>query len=118
MFLVRFSRYLFLVFSFVNKMTGKTNILTDVMNDQSSNINLKIWSKTGDIFQENFPIYQTKFSHVKYLAMKYLFEENYFDEMDNYKLISIGSKRVIDEDKTLSEERVKNGGLFTLSTIK
>lgn len=92
-------------------MTGKTNILTDVMNDQSSNVYLKIWSNSGDIFQENFPIYQTKFSHVKYSAMKCLFKENYFDEMDNYKLISIDSKRVIDEEKTLSEERVQNGGL-------
>jgi len=93
-------------------MTGKTNILTDVMNDQCSSISVKIWSRTGDVFQEHFPLHQTKFSHVKYLAMKYLFQENYFDEMDNYKLISIDSKRVIDESKTLSDERVKNGGLF------
>jgi hypothetical protein len=32
------------------------------------------------------------------------------DEIENYKLISIESKRTIDEQKTLREEKVKDGG--------
>lgn len=99
--MVRFSRFLSF---FVNKMTQKAN-------DQSENITLRICSsKTGGIFQEIFPVHQTTFARIKYLATQFLFKKIQLDEIENYKLISIESKRTIDEQKTLREEKVKDGG--------
>jgi hypothetical protein len=95
-------------------MTQETNAMVDMTNDQSPNITLRICEKTGGIFQEIFPIYQTTFARVKYLAIQFLFKKNPLEEIENYKLISIGSKRTIDEKKTLREERVKNGDEFIL----
>jgi len=91
-------------------MTGKTNAISNVIDDQSQNITLKIWSNTGGFFQKIFPTHQTTFAYVKYLAIQFLFQNNHLNEIDNYKLISIESKKTIDEQKTLDQERVKDGG--------
>lgn len=111
-FLVRFSRFLF----FVNKMTGKTKaICKDIVDCQSENITLKIWSKTGESFQRIFPIDRTTFAYVKYLAIQVLVNEN---EIENYKLISIKTRKTIDEKKTLEEENVIDGGEFSIDSEK
>jgi len=91
-------------------MTEKTNAISDTINDQSQHITLKIWSNTGAIFQNRFSMNQTTFAHVKYLAIQFLLKNIHLDEVENYRLISIESKRTIDEQKTLSQERVKDGG--------
>jgi hypothetical protein len=85
--------------------------MTQKANDQSQTITLRICSsKTGGIFQGIFPVHQTTFARVKYLATQFLFKKIQLDEIENYKLISIESKRTIDEQKTLREEKVKDGG--------
>ena len=105
-------------------MTGTTDVIFDVSADQVQSVTLKIWSKTGGIFQEIFPIDRTTFAHVKYLAVQYFLRNSSnklvrfyrsmisisLDEVENYKLISIESKKSIDEQKTLGQEKVQNGG--------
>ncbi len=83
----------------------------DVISNQSKCVTLKIWSNNGALFQESFSIDDTTFAHVKYLAMKFLLK-NILDQEYNYKLISIKSRRTIDEQKTLAEEGVNHGGLI------
>jgi hypothetical protein len=90
-------------------MTGTISAMFD---NEEQYVTLNIWAKNGAIFQERFQIEQTTFARVKYLAMRVLLT-NYswtIDEADNYKLISIETKRIIDEEKTLGQERVKDGG--------
>lgn len=89
-------------------MTGKT--IFNIFDHQSENITLKIWSNTGEIFQNLFSIDRTTFAHVKYLAIQVLFQNSHSIEIDNYKLISIKSKKILNEQKTLREEKVKDGG--------
>ena len=106
-------------------------------NDRSLQyVTLKIWFKTGSFLQEAFSLNKTTFADVKHLAVKQFLMNNNSndnlpnyrrssfntiatsknnlssDELDNYTLISIGSKRMIDEDKTLRQQTVKDGGSF------
>jgi hypothetical protein len=96
-------------FFFVNKMTGT---ISAMFSNGDQHVILKIWAKNGAIFQERFQIEQTTFARVKYLAMRVLLTSYSWavDEAENYKLISIETKRMIDEEKTLSQEEVKDGG--------
>ncbi|CAF1029510.1 unnamed protein product [Rotaria sordida] len=110
-------------------MAEATSAIFDVRDDQSKNIMLIIWSKTGAIFQDTFPAENTTFAYVKYLAIQFLLKNNnsnlskydcsmrsiQLNEMDNYKLISIETKKIIDEQKTLSQEDVKDGDEYLLA---
>ncbi|CAF4719115.1 unnamed protein product [Rotaria sp. Silwood1] len=110
-------------------MTETASAIFDVCNDQSKNVMLKIWSKSGAMFQDIFSIENTTFAYVKCLAMKFLLKSNSnnlstydysirtirTNEMDNYKLISIETKKIIDEQKTLSQEDVKDGDEYLLA---
>lgn len=101
-------------------------------NDHSSRVTLKIWFKTGSVFEEIFQLEKTTFADVKYSAMKQFLNNtsnltNYrrssfntittnsrnqfsLDDIDNYRLVSIGSKRTMEEEKTLGQSKVKDGG--------
>ena len=93
-------------------MTGTISAMFDVSDDRSQQVTIRIWSKTGAIFQEIFPIDQTTFAHVKRLAMQFLVNNTNrsLKEIHNYKLVSIETRKTIDEEKTLSQEKVKDGG--------
>ena len=103
--------------------------------DHSTRVTLKIWFKTGSVFEEIFPLEKTTFAEVKYLAMKQFLSNstntsnvsNYrrssfntiatssrnnfsSDDIENYKIVSIGSKRTMEEEKTLGQSKVKDGG--------
>jgi hypothetical protein len=119
-------------------MRGATSAM---FNDHSQQVTLKIWYKTGSVFEEIFPLEKTTFADVKYSAIRQFLTNNNnnnnnnnnslsnyrrssfntiatnrnnlsADEVENYKLISIGSKRMVDEDKTLGQQKVKDGGLI------
>lgn len=102
-------------------------------NDHLTHVTLKIWFKTGSFLEENFSLEKNTFADVKCSAMKQFFNNtnnntigNYrrssfntiatgrnnfsFDDLDNYKLVSIGSKRTMEEEKTLGQSKVKDGG--------
>ena len=101
-------------------------------NDHLHQVTLKIWFKTGLMFEEIFSLDKTTFADVKYAAVRQLLMNsnsnlsNYrrssfntiatsrnnlsLDEVESYKLISIASKRMIEEDKTLGQQKVKDGG--------
>lgn len=122
-----FSRFSF----FVNKrMRGASSSLFTGLNDYSQSVTLKIWWKTGSAFEEIFSIDRSTFSDVKSAAIRY-FDENDSSkplidspcclsspstnprtnvDAENYKLISIESKRVVDEKQTLNEAKVKEQG--------
>lgn len=98
----------------------------------SSSVTLKIWSKTGTNFEEMFVVDRTTFADVKNSALRHFNTKFPFEhlttlrstltqrmstnsmlntnEIENYKLISIESRRTVDEKKKLNEERVKDGG--------
>ncbi|CAF1604777.1 unnamed protein product [Adineta ricciae] len=117
-------------------MRGATSSL---FNDHLHHVTLKIWFKTGLMYEEVFSIDKTTFADVKYSAvqqflMKNVSSLNYrrssfstiagnrnhisLDEIDNYKLISISSKRSVDEEKTLGQLKVKDGDEYLLATKK
>lgn len=103
--------------------------MSSIYNDH---VTLKIWFKTGGVFEEEFPVDKTTFADVKYSAIRQFLTTNHnnstnyrrssfntvatsrnnflFDEIENYKLISITSKRTVEEDQTLGQQKVKNGG--------
>ena len=103
--------------------------MSSIYNDH---VTLKIWFKTGGVFEEEFPVDKTTFADVKYSAIRQFLTANHnnsanyrrssfntvatsrnnflFDEIENYKLISITSKRTVEEDQTLDQQKVKNGG--------
>ena len=94
-----------------------TGTISAMFSNGEQHVILKIWAKNGANFQERFQIEQTTFARVKYLAMRVLLS-NYswaVDEAENYKLISIETKRMIDEEKTLSQEEVKDGDEYLLA---
>jgi hypothetical protein len=112
---------------FVNKMRGATRSIPTRLDDHAQHITLKIWSKTGSNFEDIFAINRTTFADVKCSAIQHLLTNNNnvsnsrrrsntnampLEEIDNYKLISIESKRTVNEQKTLGEERAKDGGQF------
>ena len=126
---ILFSRF---SLSFGEKMIGAR---TTVYNDHLPHVTLKIWFKTGSMFEENFPLEKTTFADVKYSAIRQFLmnnnnsnNQNYrrssfntvatsrnnlsLDEIENYKLISIGSKKMVEEEKTLGQQKVKDGGLI------
>ena len=109
-------------------MRGATSSL---FNDHLHHITLKIWFKTGSMYEEVFSIDKATFADVKYSAVRQFLMNNVtslnyrrssfstiaanrnhisLDEIDNYKLISIASKRTVDEGKTLSQLKVNDGG--------
>lgn len=109
-------------------MRGATSSL---FNDHLHHITLKIWFKNGLMYEEVFSIDKTTFADVKYSAVRQFLMNNVsslnyrrssfstitanrnhisLDEIDNYKLISIASKRTVDEEKTLGQQKVKDGG--------
>jgi hypothetical protein len=112
-------------------MRGATSTM---YNDHLSHVTLKIWFKTGSVFEEIFPLDKTTFAEVKYSAVRQFLTNNNnssnyrrssfntiatnsrnnlsLEEVENYKLISMGSKRMVEEDKTLGQEKVKDGGLI------
>jgi hypothetical protein len=120
--------FFFLDFSLL-KMRGATSAM---YNDHLSHVTLKIWFKTGSMFEEIYPLDKTTFAEVKYSAVRQFLTNNNLsnyrrssfntiatsrnnlslDEIDNYKLISMGSKRMVEEDKTLGQQKVKDGGLI------
>jgi len=115
-------------------MRGATSTM---FNDHLQHVTLKIWFKTGLMFEEIFPLEKTTFADVKYSAVRQFLTNNNnnnnlsnyrrssfntiatsrnnlsLDEIDNYKLISILSKRMVEEDKTLGQQKVKDGGSIT-----
>ncbi|CAF1043698.1 unnamed protein product [Rotaria sordida] len=130
-------------------MRGATSTM---INDHLHHVTLKIWYKTGSIFEETFPLEKTTFADVKYSAVKQFLTNNNnnnnnnntnnnnnnnsnlsnyrrssfntiatsrhnssFDEIDNYNLISISSKRMVDEEKTLGQQKVKDGDEYLLA---
>jgi hypothetical protein len=111
-------------------MRGATS---SIYNDHSQHVTLKIWFKTGSVFEEIYPLEKTTFADVKYSAVRQFLTNNInnnlsnyrrssfntiatsrnnlsLDEVDNYKLISMGSKRMVEEEKTLGQQKVKDGG--------
>lgn len=121
-------------------MRGATSAM---FNDYSHHVTLKIWFKTGATLEETFPIEKTTFGDVKYSAVRHFLTNNNnsnnsnlstyrrssfntvtssrnnlsCDEVDNYKLISIAGKRMVEEDKTLGQQKVKDGGLINMNLI-
>ncbi|CAF3593823.1 unnamed protein product, partial [Rotaria sp. Silwood1] len=119
-------------------MRGATSTM---FNDHLHHVTLKIWYKTGSIFEETFPLEKTTFADVKYSAVRqFLINNNTnnnnnlsnyrrssfntiatsrhnssIDEVDNYNLISISSKRMVDEEKTLGQHKVKDGDEYLLA---
>jgi hypothetical protein len=112
------------------RMRGTTNAM---FNDRFHYVKLRIWFKTGFMLEDIYALEQTTFADVKLSAVRqFLINENMknlstyrrssfntvgtararfsLDEMMNYKLISIRSKRIVNEDKTLGEERVRDEG--------
>lgn len=104
-----------------------------IFNDHLQHVTLKIWSKTGSMHEEMFSLDKTTFADVKYSALRQFLTNNTnqinyrrssfntiattrnnisSDEVENYKLISIVSKRSVEEDKTLEQQKVKDGGLI------
>ena len=100
--------------------------------DHLSHVTLKIWFKTGSMLEEIFSLDKTTFADVKYSAVRQFLTNNNstnyrrssfntittsrnslpLEETENYKLISMGSKRMVDENRTLGQEKVKDGGLI------
>ena len=101
------------------------------LENYSQFVTLKIWSRTGVAFEEIFSVDRTTFADVKTSALRHfngkISSEHLStypplrsplihrttlttNDIDNYKLISIESRRTIDEKKKLNEERVKDGG--------
>ena len=105
-------------------MRGTASSTFAGLEDYSPLVNLKIWSKTGSMFEEIFSTDRTTFADVKNSALRHFTGKSTYprhrtslsslpvDDLDRYKLISIELKRTIDEKKKLSEERVKDGGQF------
>ena len=116
-------------------MRGAASLMLADLDDPSHHVTLKIWSRTGSTFEDSFSIDGTTFADVKLSAIHHLISKNndYLadyarsslptslnmrfgtksesaDDADNYRLISIGTKRTVDERKTLVQERVKDGG--------
>ena len=104
-----------------------------MFNDRFHYVKLRIWFKTGFMLEDIYALEQTTFADVKLSAVRqFMINENMknlsnyrrssfntigaprarfsLDEMMNYKLISIRSKRIVNEDKTLGEERVRDEG--------
>ncbi len=127
-----------LFFFKINKMRGATS---SMFNDHLHHVTLKIWFKTGSIFEEIFPLDKTTFGDVKYSAVRQFLTNNNnnnnnsnistyrrssfntvatsrnnlsLDEVENYKLISITSKRMVEEDKPLGQLKVKDGGSINI----
>lgn len=117
-------------------MRGATSTM---FNDHLHHVTLKVWYKTGVNFEETFQLEKTTFADVKNSAVRqFLINNNNnnnsnslltyrrssfntlasnrhissHDEYDNYNLVSISSKRMVDEDKTLEQQKVKDGGLI------
>ncbi|CAF4167538.1 unnamed protein product, partial [Rotaria magnacalcarata] len=117
-------------------MRGATSTM---FNDHLHHVTLKLWYKTGLTFEEVFPLEKTTFADVKYSAIRQFLinnnnnnnnKNNSFsisrrsssntnatsrynsshDDVDNYNLISISSKRMVDDEKTLGQQKVKDGG--------
>lgn len=104
-------------------MRRTINILS--ADPRSHRIQLKIWLNTGENFEESFTSQGTTFADVKLFAIQQSHyrtscptaeasSQNPFssdnDQIDQYKLISIESKRAVEEEKKLSESNVKDGG--------
>ena len=104
-FLVRF-----LDFVFVNKMTEKLKAIFNIRNEHSLAITVRICSTTGEVCQETFPNNQITIGQMKFIAMKSLLDQSQMEKKENYKLISMDTKRTMDDQKTLKEEKVKDGG--------
>ncbi|UJR30120.1 hypothetical protein I4U23_017661 [Adineta vaga] len=106
-------------------------------NEHSHRITLKIWFKTGLTYEDVFSVEKNTFADVKYSAVRQFLMNNVssfnyrrssfttlatnrnhisLDEIENYKLISIGSKRLVDEEKTLAQQNVKDGDEYLLAT--
>jgi hypothetical protein len=118
-------------FSFLNKMRGATSTM---FNDHLHHVTLKIWFKTGLMIEEICTLDKTTFADVKYSAVRQYLSNNNSnlsnyrrssfttvatsrnnlssDEVENFKLISITSKRMVEEDKPLAQLKVKDGGLI------
>ena len=115
-------------------MRGATNSSSIGFDDYPPFVKLKIWWKTGTIFEELFSTDRSTFASVKYAALRYFQEKIRSDstcrmnsyslnnrnnfipsfDADNFKLISITTKRVMDDRKTLSQTRTKDGGLMKI----
>ena len=105
-------------------MRGATSATFTGLDDYSSAVNLKVWARTGSIFEEVFSTDRTTFADVKNSALRHFSGKSSYprspltsqrtsvtsDDLDCYKLVSVEWKRTIDEKKRLSEERVKDGG--------
>lgn len=106
-------------------MTETTSEIFEISSDQSKNVRLTIWSQTGAIFQEKFPVQKTTFAHVKHLAMQVLLRDNDdsnlsiddnsichipLNKLDSYELISIQTRRAVEDQHTLSQEKVNDEG--------
>lgn len=110
-------------------MRGATS---SMFSDHLHHVTIKIWFKNGLMLEEVFSLEKNTFADVKYSAVRqYLMNNisslNYrrstfntvatnrnnltLDEVENYKLISIASKRMVEEEKTLGQLKVKDGGL-------
>ena len=101
------------------------NLFTD-----RSCVTLKIWFNTGVAIEESYSLDSTTFGDVKLSAIRYWLEmiqspsyprSNFStlnsnrlsvadDEIPNYKLISVGSKRSVQDKSGLRESRVTDGG--------
>ncbi|CAF3120473.1 unnamed protein product [Rotaria socialis] len=121
-------------------MRGATS---KMFNDHLHHVTLKIWYKTGLTFEETFPLEKTTFADVKCSAIRqFLINNNNnnnnnnsfsiyrrsssntnatsrynssHDDVDNYNLISISSKRMVDDEKTLGQQKVKDGDEYLLA---
>ncbi|CAF0791010.1 unnamed protein product [Adineta steineri] len=115
-------------------MRGATS---SMYNDHLHCVTMKVWFKNGLMFEESFPIEKTTFADVKYSAIRQYLTNNLsslnyrrssfstiattrnnlsLDEIENYKLISITTKRIVDEEKTLGQQKVKDGDEYLLAT--
>lgn len=89
-------------------MRGATNVPSFAQ--RSARLHLTIWLKSGEQFAEAFDLQTTTFADVKRFAIEKQREQPPTDEPNEHKLISLGSRRIVDENKNLSELNVRDGG--------
>jgi hypothetical protein len=118
-------------------MRAATSSMFTGLDNNSPFVTLKVWSSNGTTFEQLFASNRTTFGDVKMSAIRHLLGKTMTDrsstcprsssiqsaigrtsfhthvssnDVDNYKLISMESKRTVDDKKTLNDERVKDGG--------
>jgi len=75
----------------------------------STRLNLKFWFKNGENFGETFDLQTTTFDQIKLFV-----REKLSRQIDDFQLISIDSKRIIDEKEKLSDLNLRDGAEFLL----